>query len=113
MSSSTAIAARTCPAGGPASQAARTVTSGTASTPSALKARTSSASTLAAPAATTVAGYLLSRLAEAGVISVFGVPGDCNLGLLDVEAVLGWDDAPPLLRDLARVPAARNNYASR
>jgi alpha-keto-acid decarboxylase len=37
----------------------------------------------AAPATTTVAGYLLARLAEAGVISVFGVPGDYNLGLLD------------------------------
>ena len=86
MSSNTAIAARTWPADGPASQAARTVTSGTASTPSARKARTSSASTLAAPAATTVAGYLLSRLAEAGVISVFGVPGDYNLGLLDAIA---------------------------
>ena len=32
---------------------------------------------------TTVAGYLLTRLAEAGVISVFGVPGDYNLGILD------------------------------
>jgi len=29
---------------------------------------------------TTVAGYLLTRLAEAGVISVFGVPGDCRPG---------------------------------
>jgi indolepyruvate decarboxylase len=37
----------------------------------------------AAPAATTVAGYLLTRLEEAGVISVFGVPGDYNLGVLD------------------------------
>ncbi len=36
-----------------------------------------------APALTTVAGYLLTRLAEAGVASVFGVPGDDNLGLLD------------------------------
>src|SRR5271165_904875 len=32
---------------------------------------------------TTVAGYLLTRLAEAGVRSVFGVPGDYNLALLD------------------------------
>jgi TPP-dependent 2-oxoacid decarboxylase len=32
---------------------------------------------------TTVAGYLLTRLTEAGVISVFGVPGDYNLGILD------------------------------
>jgi indolepyruvate decarboxylase len=47
------------------------------------KASTPSAGTVAAPAATTVAGYLLTRLAEAGVISVFGVPGDYNLGLLD------------------------------
>ncbi len=31
----------------------------------------------------TVAGYLCRRLAELGVISVFGVPGDYNLGLLD------------------------------
>jgi indolepyruvate decarboxylase len=35
---------------------------------------------------TTVAGYLFTRLAEAGVISVFGVPGDYNLGLLDAIA---------------------------
>ena len=35
---------------------------------------------------TTVAGYLVSRLAEAGVVSVFGVPGDYNLGLLDAVA---------------------------
>jgi TPP-dependent 2-oxoacid decarboxylase len=40
----------------------------------------------ALPATTTVAGYLLSRLAEAGVVSVFGVPGDYNLGLLDALA---------------------------
>ncbi len=33
--------------------------------------------------AVTVAGYLLSRLAEVGVVSVFGVPGDYNLALLD------------------------------
>jgi TPP-dependent 2-oxoacid decarboxylase len=32
---------------------------------------------------TTIAGYLCQRLAEAGVTSVFGVPGDYNLGLLD------------------------------
>jgi hypothetical protein len=38
------------------------------------------------PAVTTVAGYLLTRLAEAGVISVFGVPGDYNVGLLDAIA---------------------------
>jgi indolepyruvate decarboxylase len=42
------------------------------------------------PGTTTVAGYLLSRLAEAGVISVFGVPGDYNLGLLD--AITGRPD---------------------
>ena len=36
-----------------------------------------------APRITTVAGYLLIRLAEAGVISLFGVPGDDNLPLLD------------------------------
>jgi len=36
-----------------------------------------------APAVTTVTGYLLARLAEAGLISVFGVPGDDNLGVLD------------------------------
>jgi indolepyruvate decarboxylase len=35
------------------------------------------------PGSTTVVGYLLTRLAEAGVASVFGVPGDYNLGLLD------------------------------
>ena len=45
------------------------------------------------PTATTVAGYLLTRLAEAGVASVFGVPGDYNLGLLDAVAArpqLAW-----------------------
>lgn len=36
--------------------------------------------------ATTVAGYLLRRLTEAGVRSVFGVPGDDNLALLDALA---------------------------
>ena len=35
---------------------------------------------------TTVAGYLLTRLTELGVISVFGVPGDHNLGILDAVA---------------------------
>ncbi|HSS91097.1 MAG TPA: thiamine pyrophosphate-binding protein [Streptosporangiaceae bacterium] len=40
----------------------------------------------ATPAMTTVAGYLLTRLTEAGVISVFGVPGDYNLGILDAIA---------------------------
>ncbi len=45
------------------------------------------------PAVTTVAGYLLARLAEARVTSVFGVPGDYNLGLLDAIAArpnLAW-----------------------
>ncbi len=37
----------------------------------------------AAPARTTVAGYLLTRLHEAGLASVFGVPGEDNLGLVD------------------------------
>jgi indolepyruvate decarboxylase len=37
--------------------------------------------------------------------------GDTGLPIL-IEAVLGWDDAPPLLEDLARVLAARNGYAS-
>src|SRR6516164_159741 len=32
---------------------------------------------------TTVAGYLLTRLYQAGVRTVFGVPGDYNLPLLD------------------------------
>ena len=32
---------------------------------------------------TTVAGYLLTRLRQAGVRTVFGVPGDYNLPLLD------------------------------
>ena len=36
-----------------------------------------------APGVTTVAGYLLIRLAEAGLRSVFGVPGEDNLALLD------------------------------
>ena len=39
-----------------------------------------------APRITTVAGYLLTRLAEAGLISVFGVPGDYNLPILDAIA---------------------------
>jgi len=42
---------------------------------------------IAAPRITTVAGYLLTRLAEAGVRSVFGVPGDGNLPIL--EAIAG------------------------
>jgi len=82
MSSTTAI---TTP-NRPAAQTASTVTSGTASTPPTRNACITSAGTGAAPTATTVAGYLLSRLAEAGVISVFGVPGDYNLGLLDAIA---------------------------
>jgi indolepyruvate decarboxylase len=46
-----------------------------------------------APRITTVAGYLLTRLTEAGVISIFGVPGDYNLGILDAIAArpgLAW-----------------------
>ena len=42
---------------------------------------------------TTVADYLLTRLSQAGVISVFGVPGDCNLAVLDAIAArpaLAW-----------------------
>src|SRR6516165_3848701 len=49
--------------------------------------------TVTTPAMTTVAGYLLTRLTEAGVISVFGVPGDYNLGILDAIAArpsLAW-----------------------
>jgi TPP-dependent 2-oxoacid decarboxylase len=38
------------------------------------------------PPSTTVAGYLLARLAEARVRSIFGVPGDYNLGILDAIA---------------------------
>ena len=45
---------------------------------------------ISAPRITTVAGYLLTRLAEAGVASVFGVPGDYNLGVL--EAIAGRPD---------------------
>lgn len=37
-----------------------------------------------------IAGYLCHRLVELGVISVFGVPGDYNLGLLD--AIVARDD---------------------
>jgi indolepyruvate decarboxylase len=40
-----------------------------------------------------VAGYLLTRLTEAGLISIFGVPGDNNLGILDAIAArpaLAW-----------------------
>jgi indolepyruvate decarboxylase len=46
-----------------------------------------------APRITTVAGYLLTRLAEAGLASVFGVPGDYNLGIVDAvaeRAGLAW-----------------------
>jgi TPP-dependent 2-oxoacid decarboxylase len=46
-----------------------------------------------APRITTVAGYLLARLAEAGLISIFGVPGDYNLPILDAIAArpgLAW-----------------------
>jgi len=46
-----------------------------------------------APRITTVAGYLLTRLTEAGLISIFGVPGDDNLGILDAIATrpsLAW-----------------------
>ncbi len=46
-----------------------------------------------APRITTVAGYLLTRLAEAGLISIFGVPGDYNLPVLDAIAArpdLAW-----------------------
>ncbi|KAI0035188.1 pyruvate decarboxylase [Vararia minispora EC-137] len=39
----------------------------------------------------TVGGYLLERLAQLGVQSVFGVPGDFNLGFLDLV-----DDHPKL-----------------
>ena len=34
----------------------------------------------------TVADYLLTRLSQAGVISVFGVPGDYNFGIQDAIA---------------------------
>ena len=34
----------------------------------------------------TVTDYLLTRLAQAGLASVFGVPGDCNLPVLDAVA---------------------------
>jgi len=67
--------------------------SATAVTPSSRKASATPAGTIAAPGTTTVAGYLLTRLAEAGVISVFGVPGDYNMGLLDAIVArpdLGW-----------------------
>jgi TPP-dependent 2-oxoacid decarboxylase len=50
-------------------------------------------SVIPAPRITTVAGYLLTRLAQAGVISVFGVPGDYNLPILDAIAArpgLAW-----------------------
>ena len=50
---------------------------------SATKEPTLSIRPAAGTATTTVAGYLLTRLAEAGVVSVFGMPGDYNLGLLD------------------------------
>jgi hypothetical protein len=37
--------------------------------------------------------------------------GETGLPVL-IQAVLGWADAPPLLRDLARVLAANDGYAS-
>ena len=80
-------------AGSPSSRTASTLASGTESPAAVRNARISSAGALAAPAATTVAGYLFTRLAEAGVISVFGVPGDYSLGLLDEIAArpdLAW-----------------------
>jgi indolepyruvate decarboxylase len=46
-----------------------------------------------APRITTVGGYLLTRLAEAGVRSIFGVPGDYSLGIVDAVAArpdLAW-----------------------
>jgi indolepyruvate decarboxylase len=86
MPSTTAITAFNWPAAGPSSGTAGTATSFAASTPFLRKPSTGSAGAVVAPATTTVAGYLLSRLAEAGVISVFGVPGDYNLGLLDAIA---------------------------
>jgi indolepyruvate decarboxylase len=90
MHSTTAITAPSWPAAGASSWAATTPAYGKASTTSIRKASTASDGTVAAPPTTTVAGYLLSRLAEAGVISVFGVPGDYNLGLLD--AITGRPD---------------------
>ena len=48
-----------------------------------------------APRITTVAGYLLTRLAEAGLISVFGVPGADNHAIVDAVAgrpELAWAD---------------------
>ena len=86
MPSNAGITAPNWPAAGPSSPTASTPASGKASSPLGRKARSSSAGDGAAPAVTTVAGYLLTRLAEAGVISVFGVPGDYNLGLLDAIA---------------------------
>ncbi len=86
MPSNAAITAPAWPAAGPSSRTAARSAPGTASATSVRKASTASAGTLAAPAVTTVAGYLLTRLAEAGVISVFGVPGDYSLGLLDAIA---------------------------
>src|SRR5215831_20478927 len=86
MPSNAGITAPNWPAAGPSSPTASTPAFGKASSPLGRKARSSSARDGAAPAVTTVAGYLLTRLAEAGVISVFGVPGDYNLGLLDAIA---------------------------
>src|SRR5215471_19776093 len=90
MPSNAGVTAPNWPAAGPSSPTASTPASGKASSPLGRKARSSSARDGAAPAVTTVAGYLLTRLAEAGVISVFGVPGDYNLGLLD--AITGRPD---------------------
>ncbi|HEX4659439.1 MAG TPA: thiamine pyrophosphate-binding protein [Streptosporangiaceae bacterium] len=72
-------------------------------TPTATTARPS------APPVTTIAGYLLTRLEEAGVISVFGVPGDYNLGVLD--AVAARPAMASLLQDLARVLASASHYS--
>jgi len=51
-----------------------------------------------APRITTVAGYRLTRLAEANYHAGAGLP-------VPVPAILHADDTPPLLRDLSRVLA--------
>jgi hypothetical protein len=96
LPSTTQITAPSWPAAGPSTWTATTPAPGTASATSVRNACTAPARTGAPPTTTTVADYLLGRLAEAGVISVFGVPGNYNLGLL---------------QELARALAARNSYA--
>ena len=60
-----------------------------------------------APRITTVAGYLLTRLAEAGLISVFGVPGDYDLPILDAIAARSDHTVPVIPLPVSRFTRSR------